>query len=398
MTQNVYIASVYSFIPLKNVKKEYRKDGYKPIDTPRYELYAKAKCKYKHLEYQDFYYQYKYKDKQYTRKVKMQVCLLHYKEEGEDSLGQYYLVVGTGINKVFGDNNNQSYQQENFCTQQDITFLKKAFYCKDKEGFFYPLEDPQKYMMYDWLNEKIQKVSGVNPKNHFERSFIIDVLGVCIDTNVNDMSALNDRFENMFFDNNNLIEPQKQITCCDHWAYGLIFGNDNYERVPKYQVEKVIRKPFSNNFTDTTYASWNSIVFIRTHNPYPTANKYEGKPFSTELTDVSNVYEICATMNMKRKLKKIKKMLNESNASAIKEALGNITSDIIRRPFGVKELTEKTNYIYEAMGINDDLESLMRIGQLKSEAINIKNTQMLNYIVAALTAATLVLGLLQFFI
>ncbi len=57
MEQNVFIASIYSFIPLKRIKKEYRMSIDNPIHTPRYELYAKAQCRYKKIQEQDFYYQ-----------------------------------------------------------------------------------------------------------------------------------------------------------------------------------------------------------------------------------------------------------------------------------------------------------------------------------------------------
>lgn len=400
MTQNIYIASIYSFIPLKRIKKEYRGIITEPIHTPRYELYAKAQCNYGRLKEQDFYYQYKSTNKddwsqQYTRKVKMSVSLLNYKEDNDDGNGQYYLVVGTGIDKVFLVDDDKTYTVKDICTQQDITFLKKAFYCKGKEGFFYPLNDPQKFMMDNWLNDLIYSVSGVNANNHFSRSYIVDVLVVPTDVSGSDICILNERFEKNFFSKDTIMDLPKVICDCDQWAYGLIFGNDNYYRVPDAQIKSVIRKPFSNNCTDATYASWNTIVLLRTHNPYPFANKYEGKPFSTELTNISNVYEICATMKTKHKLKLIKKMLKCNNASAIKEAIGNIASDIIQRPFGVQELTGKTTYIYEAMGINEDFDAVRRIGELKAEAANIRNTQRLNWIVAALTAATVLIGILQ---
>lgn len=395
MEQNVFIVSIYSFIPLKRIKKEYRMSIDNPIHTPRYELYAKAQCKYKIIQEQDFYYQYFFEGKKYIRKVRMQVCLLHYKEDADESTGQYYLVVGTGIDKAFVEKGAKTYSEKDICTQADITFLKKAFYCKGTEGFFYPLNDPQKFMMYDWLNELVYTFSGIQANNHFSRSFIVDILGITIDTSGSELSVLNTRFEDKFYDNQSIKDLSYTICNSDRWAYGLIFGNNNFKRVPITQIRKVICEPFSNNYTDATYASWNTIVLLRTHNPYPSCNKYEGKPFSTELTDISNVYEICATMNMKHKLKVIKKMLRSNNASAIKDALGNISADIIRRPFGVQELTGKTTYIYEAMGINDDLDSLRRIGELKAEAANIRYTQRLNWIVAALTVATLLIGILQ---
>lgn len=404
MVHNVYIASIYSFIPLKRIKKEYRGIITEPIHTPRYELYAEAQCNYGRLKEQDFYYQYKTINKDdgslqhYTRKVKMSVSLLHYKEDNDESKGQYYLVVGTGINKVFLEDDAKTYTEKDICTQKDIIFLKKAFYCKGKEGFFYPLNDPQTFMMDNWLNDLIYSVSGVKSNNHFSRSYIVDILGVPIDASGSDVSTLNKRFEDNFYSQKTIQKLSRVICDCKKWAYGLIFGNDNYNRVPNAQIEKVICKPFSNNLTDATYASWNTIVFLHTHNPYPFANKYEREPFSTELTNISNVYEICATMKMKHKLNVIKKMLKCNNASAIKEAIGNIASDIIQRPFGVQELTGKTNYIYEAMGINADFDAVRRIGELKAEAANIRNTQRLNWIVAALTAATVLIGILQLFI
>lgn len=87
-------------------------------------------------------------------------------------------------------------------------------------------------------------------------------------------------------------------------------------------------------------------------------------------------------------------MLNCNDATIIRKALGNIVSCLMNRPFGVKELDGKMNYIYDAMGINTEFEAIRQMGEQCAEAINIKNTMKLNVLMIVLAVITLFVGVL----
>ena len=400
---NVFIASVYSFIPLNRLSKRYRNEfnnHFAFIKRPFDDRYSQAECHYLELtdKEQEFYYDYLIRSDRtnssvsYTRRVLMRAYLLRYREE-KNAKGQYYLVVGTGINKAFGDKGKETWKDEDLCTEQDIIYLKRAFY-RDKEKGFYNPTLCSKIYFKKWLNDLICAVSMVQVNGTYEQSYIVNIIGVNIDYSQireHNIATLSKCFKEAFY-YHPVRNLHQVINNCDRWAYGLIFGNNNFERVPPQQVKKVLCTPFSNNCSEKTYAGWSTIVFIKTHEPY-THFKKDGD-VAVNFAEEQNIYEICATMNVKKQLRKITTMLNCNDATIIRKALGNIVSCLMNRPFGVKELDGKMNYIYDAMGINTEFEAIRQMGEQCAEAINIKNTMKLNVLMIVLAVITLFVGVL----
>ncbi len=397
--ENVYIASVYAFIPLFKLQKKYKQEFEKlsaPIDPHADELYPKTHCRYYELKKsQTFFYSYNYQGVDYTREVLMRTYLFRYEQDFDDSLPKYYLVVGTGIDKVFP---NTGYSQNDLCTEQDITQLKKAFYGTEHEGFYYPQEQPTLYFLPAWLNSLAKDVSGIDPEGRFGRHYIVNVVGVNIDVDVPNIQVLNDNFEREYYALQ-YHDLQNVIPDCNNWAYGLIFGNDNYRRIPPQQVSNVILSPFSNNLTERTYSANTTIVSIRSHYPYSIIDRpEEGHPFSTDFQYAQNIHEICSVMHLNHKLKSIRDMFDNENPSEIKEALSKMTALMDNRPTGLRELDGKFDYIYQTIGINRRFESVRQIGEMSADGVNINNTIRLNIFVAILTAATVFIGFLQLFL
>lgn len=383
--QNVYVASVYAFIHLDIDTYNGDFTQIRPYEAERYN---NAICEYHDLNIsQDFYYSYKYGGKDINRKVELRTYILRYIYH---SFSQYYLVVGTGIDKVFDRSN-----PKDLCTEQDIVQLRKAFYLKGSEGLHYPTQRPTTCFFPDWLNEQIENITGVNPNGHFDRHFIVNVVGVKTSVNVNTTLELDLNFREAF-DSENFQSLDNVIPECDRWAYGLIFGNDNYKRVPEQQVRKVISTPFSNNITESTYAGYKSIVSIRSH--YHCSfedHQYEDDLYGIDLLHADNIAAICHIMHIKRQMRRIQDMLNCSSSSEIRTALGDIAVLIGHKPTGLRELDGKFDYISRTMGINKRFANLRQMGTLIADANNIKNTNKLNTWMATLTAFTVLIGLFQ---
>lgn len=405
MKQNVYIASIYAFIPLHKLAIQYKErfdtSPRESINMPSFALRPKVTCHYVSLKEktQPFYYTYRQDGACHTRKVDMHVYILKTVVGKENPQNRFYLVIGTSIDKVFPNPNQYhgSFSDMDLCTPHDITYLKKAFYQKGSEGFHYPLNDPTVFLMSDWLDSLVTAVSGIMSRGEYGRHYLINILGVNTETSRHTIEQLTKDFEESYF-SESFEKLHNVIPECDSWAYGLIFGNDNYQRVDEKQIQDVISHPFSNNTTERTYAGDNTIVFIGTHYPYSLKDREpEGCPFSAELKYAQNIQEICTIMNVRRKLKNIGKILTEENAPTIKEALRDIAEYIANKPSGLRELDWKMEYFYEAMGINKKFDHIKMIGELSADATNLKNTNRLNILVTFLTGITVVTSLVQIF-
>lgn len=392
----MYVASVYSFIPLLRLRKDTLRwfiEHAELIANYGDELYSQVQCHCCNLEKaRNFYYQYRYHGNDYFRQVEFQTYILRYSYE---KYQQYYLVVGTGIDKVF-DRSKDTFSYDDLCNEQDITFLKKAFYQRGANGFHYPSQDPTLLFLPDWLNQQVIEVSGIDPRGHFGRHYIVNIIGTKTSVNVKTLKELDDNFTTAYYDEH--YQPLVNvIPNCDKWAYGLIFGNDNFERVPDQQIYSVIGEPFSNNITERTYAGYNSIVSIRSHYHKSQLDyRDDTNPFLTDFLHAHNIREISDVMHIKRRLREIRRMLIEDDSSEIKTALCEMASLIENIPTGLRELDGKYNYVYRVMGITGEFENVRQIGILAADAKNIKNTSRLNRLVVLLTAATVIIGIIQF--
>ena len=184
------------------------------------------------------------------------------------------------------------------------------------------------------------------------------------------------------------------------FSYGLLFGNENYHRVPPEEIRRTLNDGYSNNHVEITYAANNSILALKTHRgfKYEKDKAHSTKRLKMNLEDVSqNVYEICDVIYMRKRMQRLHNRLKKSDASFIKDALLNIARYIERDLFHLSELDRKVNYIFKNLGIEEEFESLVRVGELSSKSIEIKEVQKTNTYVISLAVITAVLTSIQIF-
>ena len=132
MAQNIFMTSIYSFISLLSLKKEYREiwqKEAKPVTPPTLIRYSEAKynfCELKRLA-KNFKFDYRYQEKDIHREVCLKVWLINF-SSALNNEGRYYLVVSAGVDKAFEKyTHDGTFDIEDICNKQDVIHLKKAF-------------------------------------------------------------------------------------------------------------------------------------------------------------------------------------------------------------------------------------------------------------------------------
>ncbi len=403
MKQNVFIASIYSFIPLLSLKKKYReiweKDA-EPVTPPTVIRYSEAKYSYCELKSlaKNFKFDYRYQEKQYHRDVKLKVWLINF-SSALNNEGRYYLVVSAGVDKAFEKyTHDGTFDIEGICNKQDVIHLKKAFYEKEEKGFYFEVDGVKQYF-HDWLNQKIMDISGRNVRGKFGRHYVVDVCGVDLGNTVTipDYNTLTDLFSKRYYSNSYLSYDQVIEGAYD-LAYSLIYGNDNNEVFPDDVLNRIACCGISNNRTERLFGGHKTIVFLHTHHPYPWEKAKEKLKKKLNLNDLSacqNLYDICLIMEAKRKLKHIQKSLNGGLPSSIKEALSSISGYMNTNPYHLGEMGQRVKYLYQAMGVTELLENVKCQGELQADSVSVRTNRRVNGRMLMLTVATVIIGSMQ---
>ena len=313
MAQNVFIVSMYSFIPLLSLKKEYReiweKDA-KPVTPPALIRYSDAKysfCELKRLA-KNFKFDYRHQEKDIRREVILKVWIINFSSTLNNE-GRYYLVISAGVDKAFEKyTHDGTFDIKSICNKQDVIHLKKAFYEKEEKGFYYEVDGVKQYF-HDWLNQKIIDVSGRNLRGKFGRHYVVDVCGVDLGNTVvvPDYSTLTELFSKKYYSNSYLSYDQV-IDGAHDLAYSLIYGNDNNEVIPDDVLDEIASGGISNNRTERLFGGHKTIVFLHTHHPYQwerAKEELKKRLNQSDLSPCQNLYDICLIMESKRKLKYI---------------------------------------------------------------------------------------------
>ncbi len=397
--EDVFVVRIHSLIPLDSVRRVYRKryrQEVKNVELPEHITHAKSYYGYIGLSEfkQCFSYRYSIDGKDVTRIVKLRVYLLYSTEKEYPHNRRCYLVIGTDIDKVFGhEEQNRLFKHKDLCTKHDLLHLKKAFYNK-----FYYHDGDKVTSYYDWQDRILKKVTGKEYHGKYGRHYIMDVLTTRINVSTNHWNDLQANFSNAYY---NLPIDEAELILKEHHtlAYGLLYGNDNCERAKQKDIEKVLRGGFSNIRSEITYAGNSTLLFLHTHHPYSWKNEHLNKikELKYEFESILNVPEICIVMDAKQRLREIKNMMRTEDASHIKEVLSDISEYLSKNPLRINEMEMKMKYLYQTLDIDNMYATVLQMGELSSEAINIKQTGRLNKWVTGLTAATVLLGVIQLF-
>ncbi len=402
--QNVFIVTLYSFIPLEGIpKREYKElmRGASEVEPDRLLKYTEAKFCVKELndEGGDFYYEYNVAGKQVEHKVQLKAWLYKFSSVINPK-GRYYLVTTISIDKSFGNKDEKTQfplDLSSICTAQDIVQLKKAVYGGDDHGLYY-FDGRKKHYLHYYYNHLVEKITGKNPHGKYGRHYIVDIctVGISKCQYIGNHKQLIELFSKEYYSTDRklldeVVENYREL------VYGLFFGNENNEVIPEDALQKTLRSSFSNNKTERLFAYHKTIVFLHTHHPYPWKPEHVGKQklLNENVQNDKIVFDAFLVMEARLKLKSIGRTLRIGQPQNIKDALASISSYLATNPYRLGEYGQRGKMLYRNMGVMELLNSIKVQGNLLSDAKEIENNEKLNRRVHVLTAITVVVGILS---
>ena len=378
----IFQASFHVFIPLRHIKKEWETDfanNRQQVVPDSRIRNTEAKLWYWELKgrEQDFSYSYCQtledgKQKVVaSRKVTLRLFLVKFVSDQLNRNGRYHLVVGIGIDREFADGV--------ICSDKDLIYLKKAFYEKGDAGLHSPIGGESNF--HDWLGVLVEQITGCKSNGHFNRHYVVNIKAAKGDFDYEYNEGEPKQYEEVIDD-------------ADRFAYALLYGNDNIEVVPDETIEKAFKHTFTNNISQKMFAANKTIVFFKTHSdPHCCYNDDKEPAFDANFGTALNVFDICFVIEAKFKLKGIQKMMQGFHPFRTRRVLSSGYMNV--NPFHLAEIKKRTDYLYEALGVNALFQTVKEQGTLQSESSTAQLAHKLNTNVFWLTVLTVFLAALQ---
>lgn len=301
-------------------------------------------------------------------------------------------MIGTTINKVFEDG-----ESEEVCTDLDIVMLKQALLKDDPTGAYYPKDDPILHHR-EWLIKLVENIEGNNvaEKRKKHISFLNSITEIST-TAVDDIENYDKEFIKGYY---GAITKNEYITFKDkQLCYGILTGNDNYARLPESEVLAVLKKGYSNNKTEISFAVPKSIVFLKKHYPFPVNPSFDIEKVSSiapeEIIFIQYIHEMCGCLYIDRQLDRLSRLFETGRSAKIKKGLSIMSKIIGTKLFRITEAEKRAEYIYELFGLREEYENLKERGILLADAIDIKYSKFSNFSIISLTILTVLIGFAQ---
>ena len=148
-----------------------------------------------------------------------------------------------------------------------------------------------------------------------------------------------------------------------------------------------------------TYAGKDCIVFLQSHYPFDIASAEEQEQIVTtwpeDLVGVQNVYEMCLSLSMQRRLDKVAAQLGSKHKSRIRTTLAKLSELMAKQYNNVRDLNHKYHFILEQMGITATFNHLRIRGELLADAHQLRLSRLTNYIVLLFTVSAFAVSALQ---
>ena len=407
---NIFMAQTHFFFPLEKVRR-------KPLQslneqgTPLPLSFTTQRCtmnaRFMFIEEQVFYYASQTAlNVQCFRKVMLRAYLLSYQMSSEDE-EEYFLVVGASIDKCFDESYahrlpnepNQSFACR-LCTEDDLAFLQEALRRQDNNGLFYPLHDPTQNFR-QWVDKIAEKLTNHRDEAYLPEHSIVHVRAVDgILTGITTTPQLDATFNNIFY------SLQAPLDFSQEWrgnytrfTIALMYGNGNMCNISRRQVREFRSHEFSNNRHELTYAGKDGIVFLQSHYPFNISSADEQakifKTWPTDLVDVQNVYEMCLSLSMQRRLDKVDAQLGSKHKSYIRTTLAKLSELMGKQYINVRDLNHKYHFILNQMGITATFNHLRNRGELLADAHQLRLSRRTNYIILLFTISAFAVAALQ---
>ena len=286
------------------------------------------------------------------------------------------MVIGTGLDRCLPDNSLYS--------QEDLIYLKKAFYERCKEGF--QCTNGGTPYFHDWLDNLIGELTGKSCNGHFNRHYIFNIHAVLLKSG---KAHRRQDFTDEYY--NGIVRSYEEvIQDADRLAYSLIYGNDNIAVVPSQTIEKEFESTITNNISQKMFAGNKTIVFFKTH-----GDSRQRDSFEVNFGSALNAFDMCFVMEAKFYLKHLQKMMQGNHPFKTRRVLAAISGYMNVNPFHLAEIKKRTDYLYEALGVNSLFQTVRQQGELHSEADTALLTHKLNIKIGLLTLLMAILAALQ---
>lgn len=409
---NIFMAQTHFFFPLKKVSRNARQSLNKqgiPIPLSFTTQRCTMNARFMFIEEHAFYYASQTAPNvECFRKVTFRAYLLSYQMSSEDE-EEYFLVVGASIDKCFDESYARRLPNEpnqgfacRLCTEDDLVFLQEALRRQDNNGLFYPLHDPTQNFR-QWVNRIAEGLTNHRDETYLPEHSIVHVRAVDgILTGITTKAQLDATFNNIFY------SLQAPLDFSQEWrgnytrfAIALMYGNGNMCNISRRQVRAFQSHEFSNNRHELTYAGKDGIVFLQSHYPFNISSVQEQaqivKTWPTDLVDVQNVYEMCLSLSMQRRLDKVDAQLGSKHKSYIRTTLAKLSELMGKQYINVRDLNHKYHFILDQMGITATFNHLRNRGELLADAHQLRLSRRTNYIILLFTISAFALAALQIF-
>lgn len=426
MAQSVYMASLGFFIPLKRIRRKYRKLCASKIciETP-FAHFQNAQCYYKALDNTKqssvvcphaFYYKSRYNSKDVVwRQVMVKPFLLEFRLGKGDLLRAVALLIS--VDKVF-DKEKQIFNGGDFCTEFDLVNLKKAFFETFPECLL-SSKDVNAKSHHDWIKDLLHEIEGIRRSQIAIPFSIIDVNVQRIELKDGsiDSDNLEELFKQGYYNNlpgtsidNFLSTPIKmqgfamQPTTPDGtivdercFVYGLLYANDNFMMLHKSAMEAVINNFYTNNQAEKFWADDGNIVHVITHAPFFLPSSKREKSLKGDLSDVSCLLEMSMLIYLRYKLTQLKVKYHRMPSKKIDLSMEEIISCLHDRLFNQTDYDKRMTYYKKMFRLFETLEMVRGITMPRKNILNMifsKRNALIASITAVLTLITTYVSLL----
>lgn len=406
MDKDIFIAQFHFFIPLQRIGKKYHErflSGPQFIEPSFAVKRHETDCHFIKLTNKDFYFRTKSKGKYYCN-IELETYLLRHRITGDKTTEIYYLVVAAEIDKLFKENvlvtDYESIHTNdlsvNICDIDDLAYLKRAFYGDNENDALISSLDEPHIIHKEWIKQLVADIENDKERELDFGYSLVDICSAHIYDKPDTVQQLDELFDKAFYSeecaNPQLLDTAKSVRL----ALALLNGNENYKNISDIQISKFAGHCFSNNKYERMYANKNGIVSIRTRHAFETTDDtVRHASIVKELYNVINIYEICAAIYAIMKIKEIKKKLRDNKLKNTRNVLAQMADYLSMEMTHVADTDHKLTFIYKRMGIVKEFERLKTIGELRSDAQNLKLSHRLNFTMMVFTVFTFCLMVFQ---
>lgn len=412
MAQNIFMASMFFFVPINKVNidtLEKRVANWHPIECQSIFQNISAKCEYTKIPYynQPFYYNTALgNNTPKERKVKLNVNILRYVPFPKDNMGvQYYLTIGTYIDKCFESINNGEDKLIEICNAQDLAMLKRAFYTDsnrndEKTGLYYPKEDPVVFHRF-WLEKIVEEFDLLPDSNIAFDASATSIRAVNSNFTVCPTTAQDVKlaFEKCYYDDKQQsYDKVLDGVNANRFAYGVSEGNENFASLPDDLIRDFLVNSYSNNHSERIFVTNNRLTFFCTHYPYEILQETKECKVSGSITDIDPrmVLELCHCLFIKKKLNDICSQMNDQVQSGkIKRVKDRLNQLLQTKLFNMNEADNRATIIFRGLGIESEQESTRAIVDSYLTSKQFKFSRRRDFWMAFLSVFTVILGILS---